>query len=88
MTYRPTHTLVPLRDIARLNRAMKVRDLNAAELADIVGTTRQTISNLRNGRTRATDVKRARAIADALHLSPNRLFDMTDADDEDEVAVG
>lgn len=86
MTYARLAALVPLRSVTRLERAMKRRDLNAAELAALAGTTRQTIANLRLGRTRRAREPLARAIADALRVEPGELFDLPAVAPDDEAA--
>jgi len=64
---------------------MKSRDINAAELAALAKTTRQTISNLRKGTQSSTRISTAKAIADALRVDPVDLFELTDSD-RDKVA--
>lgn len=85
MTYTRRPQRVRLRSTARLERAMKSRDINAAELAALAKTTRQTISNLRKGTQSSTRISTAKAIADALRVDPVDLFELTDSD-RDKVA--
>lgn len=69
-----------------LERAMRERDVSGAELARLcdvfgVSTTRQTIANLRLGRTRAARSELARAIEHALAVKPGSLFEPEPVDE-------
>lgn len=75
MPYARPHTrYVPLRSPRNLEAAMRRRDLSGSELAHLVDTHRQTISNLRNGNRAAVRLELAEAIEDALRVRRGDLF--------------
>ncbi len=74
MSYERRSGLVPFRDMAKLESAMKRANMNASELARLAGTTKQTISNLRRGKQRTMRTHTAEAIEEALRMRRGALF--------------
>jgi transcriptional regulator with XRE-family HTH domain len=85
MAYTPPPGKLPaLKSRARLERAMKRRDVNGSELAKLADTNRATISNLRRGKTSRIREDTARRIEKVLGIPRGEVF--VDDDDQEELA--
>jgi transcriptional regulator with XRE-family HTH domain len=71
---RTIKSLATLRSRAGLEKAMRTRDLNAAEVGRMAGTNRQTVSNLRRGSRARLREETARQIEKVLAVAPGALF--------------
>lgn len=75
MTYALRRTATAtLRSPARLEKAMRRRDVNGRELARLANVNREIISRLRRGAARTTSRRSAEAIEEALRARAGELF--------------
>lgn len=85
MSYSPQSTAwVVLRSAVALETAMAGRDVNGNELAQLAGTSRQNIANMRHGRSKRVREDIGAAVERALSQTRGSLFIYLETDDDDE----